>query len=342
MKYMPEFIQATYSGEGKNDYALKAKITMEGLAAHPEEAEYIYAYAACFLHIAKQEEACVAHCFKYLPQITIWDCREDTLNALTGALEALNKFSEAIEIRKQMLEEAQTNTPGQVSLDIREIAEAYEQQADYKNAIAYYEMLDEKERDGNIYEKMATLYEKIKDFNNAAANYLKAAQHYARDSAWYWSNTGRTLALAGKEDESKFYFEVALKIDPQDAYSHYYMGVTYQNKGDVYRALHHYTEALKIQPEFPEVYTNLGAICFNEEGDIKGAIENIETALQQNPDTNLLVRLYLNLSQLYKKISDYDNHEYYKAKMLQTIGFDVEMDDEEEDDDDDNFETDDV
>lgn len=106
----------------------------------------------------------------------------------------------------------------------------------------------------------------------------------------------------------------------------------------MYRALHHYTEALKIQPAFPEVYTNLGAISFNENGDIKGAIENIETALQQSPDTNLLITLYLNLSRLYKKISDYDNHEYYKAKMMQAIGFDVEIDDDESDD----FETDDV
>lgn len=331
MQYMPEFIHATYKGEGKDDYVLKAKIAMDGLENHPEDAEYIYAYACTFLLTAKQYEACLTHGFTYLPQLTIWDCRADTLGTLALSFEALGKFNEAMEMRKQMLEESKTYNPGSCFYIIQ-IAEAYEKKGDYKNAVIYYEMLSEDKRDVTDYEKLTELYDKLNDWNNAAAASLKAAQLHSRDSAWYWSNAGRMLALAGKEDEAKFYFQIALAINPQDANSHYYTGLVYQNKGDIYRALHHYTEVLKIQPEFPEVYINLAAISFNENGNIKEAIENIETALQQNPDSKLLVKLYLNLAQLYKKISDYENHEFYKVKMMQAMGFPVKIDDGEEDD----------
>lgn len=331
MEYMPQFIQDTYKKGEENDYALKAKIAMDGLANHPEDAQYIFAYAGTFLRAAKQYEESIEHCFKYLPLMDIWECRVETLNCIVYAYEALNRFPEAIEIKKQLLKEAENTDPGFCPMIITDIAEAYEKLGDANNAIAYYEMLGENSRDQIIYERLAALYEKIKDWNNAAVYNFKAAQYHSRESAWFWSNAGRMLALAGKEEEAKFYLQVALTIDPQDANAHYNTGVIYQNKNDMYRALHHYTEALKIQPEFPEVYHNIAALSFNEEGDIKKAIQNIETALKQNPNRQLLITLYLNLAQLYKKIADYDNHEYYTAKMMETIGFPVEYVDDEDD-----------
>jgi hypothetical protein len=53
MQYMPKFIHDTYKTGEENDYALKAKIAMEGLADHPEDAQYIYAYAGAFLNASK-------------------------------------------------------------------------------------------------------------------------------------------------------------------------------------------------------------------------------------------------------------------------------------------------
>ena len=82
MEYMPEFIHASYNGEGKKDYALKAGIAMEGVKEHPQDAEYIYAYACSFLNISKQHKECVAQGFKYLPLITKWECRVHTMDVL--------------------------------------------------------------------------------------------------------------------------------------------------------------------------------------------------------------------------------------------------------------------
>src|SRR4051794_22467297 len=176
MQYMPEFIRATYDGEQKNDYALKAKIAMEGLATHPEDAEYIYAYAGSFLRAANNPQECIDHCFKVLPLLTKWECREDTLRTLTFAMKDLNKTDEAIEIKKQILEESRIFEPGRQFFYIEEIAEAYEEKEDHANAVKYFEMLDEDGRDEEIYKKLGNLYTKLKDYDSAAANYLKAAQ----------------------------------------------------------------------------------------------------------------------------------------------------------------------
>src|SRR4051794_39974723 len=138
MQYMPEFIQATYQGEGKDDYALKAKIAMDGLANHPEDAEYIYAYAGSFLRMANKTQECIDHCFKVLPLLTRWECRKDTLRSLVFAMIDLNKPDEAIEIRKQLLEECKIYEAGHQFFYIEEIAEAYEEKEDYVNAIKYF------------------------------------------------------------------------------------------------------------------------------------------------------------------------------------------------------------
>jgi tetratricopeptide (TPR) repeat protein len=146
---------------------------------------------------------------------------------------------------------------------------------------------------------------------------------------------GIELVEAGRDDKAFEYFKESVALEPECEMAHYCLGQHYQNQGDVYRAMHHYYEALKIQPEFPEIYNNLAVIQFHEESDIKAAIAHIETALQQNPSPQLQQKMYISLSRLYKLIAEYDLHEYYRMKLLESIGFPVEYeegDDEEEGD----------
>lgn len=143
---------------------------------------------------------------------------------------------------------------------------------------------------------------------------------------------GIELAASGKREEAFALFKEAVSLPHECEMAHYCMGQCYQDQGDVYRAMHHYYEALKIQPEFPEIYNNLAVIEFHEESDIKAAIAHIETALQQNPSPQLQQKMYLSLARLYKLIAEYDLHEYYTMKLLESIGFPVEeVDDDDED-----------
>ena len=132
-----------------------------------------------------------------------------------------------------------------------------------------------------------------------------------------------------------FYFKMVLKIDPKHDNANYSMGQYYHMKDDIYRALHHYTEALKTNPKMEIVYNNLAAISYHENGNIAEAIENIEKALSvSDNNSNMLVMLYLNLSRLYAKISDYDKQEYYKGKMMEAAGFPTEFNEDDYDFDD--------
>ncbi len=328
---MPDFIQALYPH--KYDYAVMAKKAMEGLPDHPEEAEYIYAYTCTFLHAAAQYEESINHCDRFLPLVHTWDARSSILSTRIASFEKLERFNEAIELRKQLLEECRSAEQDNIDYYIQEIAEAYEKAGDLANAVVYYEMYVETgQADKEVYEKLADFYDTTRNYEKSAACFLKAVQEESSDTAWLWNNIGRAVALSGKEKESVFYFDVSLKLDPRNADAHYYKGQIYQNENNVYMAMHHYMEALKTQPEFPAVHNNLAAIQYHEENDIRSAIEYLNKALEYEVEPSLLFTVYRNLSILYKKISDYDMHEYYNAKMLESLGFPVDFTGEEDDD----------
>jgi hypothetical protein len=59
----------------------------------------------------------------------------------------------------------------------------------------------------------------------------------------------------------------------------------------------------------------------------------MKTALEKEPDNKLKTLLFINLIRLHKQIADYENQEYYNAKLLETMGFPMtDWDDDEEDD----------
>ena len=99
--------------------------------------------------------------------------------------------------------------------------------------------------------------------------------------------------------------------------------------------MHCYIEALKIKPDFPEVYKNMGRVAILEEGDAKQAIEYLEKSIElTKEDDPLLFELYFTLLAINKHITNFDRTEYYQEKLMSLFGFDVskEENDEEEED----------
>ena len=243
------------------------------------------------------------------------------------ALEASNRMEEAIEVRRVKMVEC---NEGSMFYDV---AKVYEKAGDIDNALQYYDkhLIEEGAyMDLEDMERIADLYEKRRDYTNSAKYLRLATIDECKRTDYLWQNTGRALALAGHPDEAMKYFEVALMLNPECENTHYCMGQVYQDKGDQYRAMHHYTKVLKINPNNAMVYNNLGAMSFNEEGDIKGAIEKIEEALEMSPDAQLKLKMHINLASLYKKISDYDKHNYHKKKIMEAAGFGGQLEDEED------------
>ena len=120
-----------------------------------------------------------------------------------------------------------------------------------------------------------------------------------------------------------------LEKNPEAADSHFGLGLCYEGMEDHYLAMHHYTETLKLKPGFANALNNIAGIAVNEEGQLKKGIELLEKAIETAEDKNTLTIIYMNLSRVYNKISDYDKADYYKTLYMKSLGFDVDFTREE-------------
>lgn len=319
MKTMPDYIKSAYPPHGQEvDYNQMVEVCRKALITHPQDHDFILAYEAVFLGYAGRYSECIEHCRHSLPLLKNPDCIEDMLHTLEFNLKKSGDVSGAIELLKQRAE----NEPENRYHHYSDIVEYYTELDDTDNVITYTLLLMEQGHvDTEVIQRLADAYDEKADYMNSFKYFVKAAQNEDDHTSWLWNNAGRALGLAGKEDEAMFYFKMALAINPKSEYAHYYMGMVYQNKKDEYRALHHYTEALKLKPGFGEVYNNLAAIQFNDNGNIKKAIEYLEEGLQHKPDDRLKFLLYKNLVNLYGKIADYDRKDYYAGKIMEMAGF---------------------
>ncbi len=97
-------------------------------------------------------------------------------------------------------------------------------------------------------------------------------------------NLGNALVNAGKVGEAVAHFEQAVRIDPDyyDAYTD--LGVALARMGRIEEAIQRYEQVLQIKPDFVEAHTDLG-IALTQLGRIEEAIAQYEQALRINPDS---------------------------------------------------------
>ena len=312
----------------KEDYRRRLARAQEALITHPEDRELIWNYMAIMMQRAGDYQECIDHCKLVLPQMTIEDCIDEVMLFMSYSYKQSGLLDEAIEVRKQMMERKQDFK----GLDIINIIKYYEEKKDIPNAIKYYEIMMQACNyicDNEDYRSLAKHYDSIQDYENSLKYYEYAGRDVSNEVYTSWGNAARALALMGREDEAMFILKMTLKLNPDYAFAHHLLGIVYANKGDVFMAMHHYSEALRIQPEYPEVINNLAGLTFDEFGDIAGTVIKMENALTMNPSKEVLVLLYNNLSILYGKIVDYDKQEFYKNKMMEELGLKEKGDDDD-------------
>tara|TARA_B100000780_G_scaffold24316_1_gene15477 strand:+ start:673 stop:2637 length:1965 start_codon:yes stop_codon:yes gene_type:complete len=78
-------------------------------------------------------------------------------------------------------------------------------------------------------------------------------------------------------------YKQALKIKPDYAEVYNNMGIVLKDKGDLEIALDSYKQALRIKPYYAEVYNNMG-IALKDKGDLEAAIDSFNQALKIKPD----------------------------------------------------------
>jgi tetratricopeptide (TPR) repeat protein len=92
---------------------------------------------------------------------------------------------------------------------------------------------------------------------------------------------GSLYAQASRWGEAERELSAAVEISPQPA-AHVLLGTVLREKGDVNRAIRHFDEALKLQPDSEEAVFQLG-LCHLEKNRLKRALECFQEALEKNP-----------------------------------------------------------
>jgi tetratricopeptide (TPR) repeat protein len=198
--------------------------------------------------------------------------------------DAVGYFQKALDLRPEF---------SQAALDM---AASYEALGDYAKAIeVYHGLLDEDESRPAVLQRLIQLLIQQRRFEEALEHLNEAVE-----SGLGGTETMRKIGLIHLEleqyDEAISVFSDLLDKDPAAHHFRIYLGVAYEEKGDLDRA---YAEFMKI-PHDSNVYIDaVGHIAFilREKGQTDAAVEILKNAIAVNPGQ---IELYLNLSSIYE------------------------------------------
>jgi len=200
--------------------------------------------------------------------------------------DAVGYFSKTLELRPDF---------DQASIDM---AAAYEALGDYAKAIETYQgLIGEEENKAAVLQRLIQLLIQQRRFNDAL-EYLRLAV----DSGYGGQETMRKIGLIHLEleqyDEAAKIFSAMLDKDPESHQVRLYLGMTFEEKGDLDSAA---AEFMKIPRDSSFYIDAIGHIAFihKEKGKPDLAVETLREAIAENPRQ---LELYLNLSSLYEAL----------------------------------------
>jgi tetratricopeptide (TPR) repeat protein len=182
-------------------------------------------------------------------------------------------------------------------------AAAYEALGEYDKAIETYKgLVGEEDSKVTVLQRLIQLLIQQRRFNDAL-EYLRLAV----DSGYGGQETMRKIGLIHMEldqfDEAVKVFNDMLEKDPEAHQVRLYLGMAYEEKGDLDSAT---TEFKKIPRDSAAYIDAIGHIAFilKEQGKPELAVEALKTAITENPRQ---LELYLNLSSLYEALEKRDD-----------------------------------
>lgn len=118
--------------------------------------------------------------------------------------------------------------------------------------------------------------------------------------------------FSGKLHEALIHYKQAINIQPNfaDAYSN--MGNTFREMQDISGAVICFTKAIEINPSFADAHCNLASI-YKDMGNISDAIESYRTALKLKPN---FPDAYCNLTHCLQIVCDWDD---YNERMRNVV-----------------------
>ncbi len=125
------------------------------------------------------------------------------------------------------------------------------------------------------------LTEAIRRQEQAIRRHEQALADNPNDAETHY-NLGVMLQGLGRNDEAMAHYEQALALKPDHAMAHNNLGVALQGLGRLDEAMAHYQEALATVPDFAEAHSNLGFVL-QTIGRLAEAVTHFEQTLAANP-----------------------------------------------------------
>ncbi|MEW6416508.1 MAG: tetratricopeptide repeat protein [Nitrospirota bacterium] len=110
------------------------------------------------------------------------------------------------------------------------------------------------------------------------------------------NNLGIAYDKKGLVDKAIEQYQMALKLNPGFAEAYVNLGIAYESLGSVDKAIEHFQTAIELKPESAKAHNNLG-IAYKKTGLIDKAIEHFQMAVKLNPNNSLFLN---NLAKAYE------------------------------------------
>jgi tetratricopeptide (TPR) repeat protein len=205
--------------------------------------------------------------------------------------EAVGYFRKTLELRPDF---------DQAAIDM---AAAFEAMGDYAQAIETYKgLVGEEDSKATVLQRLIQLLIQQRRFSDAL-EYLTIAV----ESGYGGLETTRKIGLLHLEleqfDEGIKVFSTMLEKDPEAYQVRLYLGMAYEEKGDLDAAL---VEFLKIPSDSSFYIDAIGHIAFihKEKGNSDLAVKTLKDAIGNNPRQ---LELYMNLSSMYESLDKPDD-----------------------------------
>ncbi len=122
----------------------------------------------------------------------------------------------------------------------------------------------------------------LKYWQNSTSLFQHAIERTKNNAVGHYM-MGIALSKRGKVEEGMYYYDTALRINPNDPDAHNNRGVALFNLGRINEAVGHYIEAVRINPNHVNAVMNFGNALL-QQGKIEEAAMQYKRVLQINPE----------------------------------------------------------